>query len=226
MCEAKPQLVVITKAPRAGGGKSRLAASLGAEAAAELATAFLADTVQGCRSEEWKTSVHFTPAEGRGEIVGIVPDVRLVAQGEGDLGERILGAMADSIGEGARTVLIGSDTPGLPLRIVADAFAALVRQPLVLGPATDGGFYLIGLMKIPFGLFDGVAWSTDTVLETVMTNAERIGLGTTLLEEWRDVDDEDGLLALAGDLRRRGGRAPATLQAIERHVRVATEVRS
>ena len=220
--------MVLTKAPRGGGGKSRLATSMGREVTAELATAFLRDTLRSCLSEVWGTSIHFTPARAHAEMTNIAARVdggrcvELVPQRSGDLGARILGAMAPSIARGARTVLIGSDTPDLPSRVIAQAFAALERQPLVLGPASDGGFYLIGLNQVPSGLFANVAWSTNSVLETVMSNADRAGLDVSLLEGWHDVDDEQALFALAHRLRRGEREAPATLEAISKHLQLGT----
>src|SRR5204862_102594 len=81
----------------------------------------------------------------------------------GDLGARIGYAFGRGLARGAPAVLIGSDTPDLPRWILAAAFAIAAQGELVLGPATDGGFYLIAGLKMPEGLFDGIAWSTSGV---------------------------------------------------------------
>ncbi len=115
-------------------------------------------------------------------------------QGPGDLGRKMLRAFRGAFREGSEmAALVGSDLPGLGLRIVEEAFGFLRRADLVLGPARDGGYYLVG-MKAPCpGLFEGIPWGTALVLEETLARAQRLGLGVELLEPLADVDRPEDL---------------------------------
>lgn len=106
------------------------------------------------------------------------------------LGERLHQAFRESWENGSNlTVIIGSDSPGLPSEYLREAFTALEKNDLVLGPTKDGGFYLIGLRgNPPDTLFAGVPWSTSQVLVGTVKNAQRLNLKTHLLGEYFDVD--------------------------------------
>ena len=95
-----------------------------------------------------------------------------------------------------RVVIVGTDTPSLPLERYQQALTALDSHDLVLGPALDGGYYLIGLKQPQPELFTGIAWSTDRVLAATQEKAARLGLKTALLPLWRDVDTVEDLKAL------------------------------
>jgi glycosyltransferase A (GT-A) superfamily protein (DUF2064 family) len=114
--------------------------------------------------------------------------------------------------------LIGSDLPDLPARLVRDAFEALDRHrdAVVLGPATDGGYYLIGMNHLQMPLFDEIEWGTGGVLEQTLEAATRAAVHVTLLDAWSDVDTEDDLRRLA--TRTSGtGAARRTRAWMERH---------
>lgn len=206
-------LAVLMRVPRPGFGKSRLAASLGVEPAYRLAHAFAEDTGRLAAAGEWRTVAAYTPAHEADAARELVPHARVIAQVEGDLGARILGALDAALQDGSRAVLIGSDTPDLPPSMVEQAFVALDAADLVLSPAHDGGFVLIGVTSTNPALFAGVEWSTETVCARVCENAARLGLRVRMLEPWDDVDDVVALHALA---RRIEGteRAPATQMAL------------
>ena len=116
-------------------------------------------------------------------------------------------AFRASFGQRAtQTVIIGTDSPSLPARLVDEAFAALARADLVLGPTTDGGYYLIGLRSQDSGarmgfLSTGIEWSTERVLEQTIANARRARLRVALLAPWYDVDDDASLRFLRTHLR-------------------------
>ncbi len=115
-------------------------------------------------------------------------------------------------------VLVGSDAPDLPAAVIADAVAALqddaTGRRMVLGPAADGGFYLVAGRQAPAAAFDGVVWSRDDVLAAVTARAEAAGGAVVRVRAWHDVDTEADLRAL---LRRAGGavRTRAVLTGIE-----------
>ena len=199
------ELIVLTKAPGAGAAKSRLAAAIGRPAADRLAAAFLLDTLDTGSRGPWRKTIAVAPACAAEAVTGLAPGWACEPQPEGDLGERIVAALQSSTRRGRAAVLIGSDTPDLPGELLRQAFAALESHDLVLGPAEDGGFYLIGLTATRADLFRTVEWSTPSVLETVLGNAASLGLSVHLLDRWADVDDGPSLNAL----RRRGHGSPA-----------------
>ena len=115
-------------------------------------------------------------------------------QGEGDLGVRMEGAFRDAFSRGAgRVVLVGTDCPGLDAPVMRAAFAALRRKDLVLGPATDGGYWLIGLRRPAPALFADMPWSTDSVFERTRDRARSLGLSVHTLEPLPDVDRPEDL---------------------------------
>ena len=207
-------LVVLMRAPERGVGKSRLATTIGAEATYRLADAFVRDTLEVATNQEWRTFAAVTPAAAVEGFAIAHPSIEVSAQVEGDLGVRIEAALAIALTCGDRAVLIGSDTPDLPPSLVADAFRALDTADVVLGPAADGGFYLVGVRQQPGALFEGVVWSTDTVAARVQANARCLGRTLAFLEPWADVDDEASLTALARRIETNGAAA-ATRTALD-----------
>ena len=120
-------------------------------------------------------------------------------QGE-DLGSRMRQAFDTLFARGYRQVyLVGTDVPSLPLTHYRDAVASLTRHDLVVGPAQDGGYYLIGMTRPHPDLFAGIPWSTDRVLSLTEQKATATGLNTALLPVWSDVDSINDLQALIDD---------------------------
>jgi hypothetical protein len=117
-------------------------------------------------------------------------------QSEGDLGQRMAGAFTDSFREGSpATVIIGSDCPSRTTEILAAAFESLKTNPVVFGPATDGGYYLIGLTRPVPEIFQGVAWGRETVLAQSLKNLARLGSKPALLQPLDDLDRPEDLAA-------------------------------
>lgn len=185
------RLLVFVKRPRAGEVKTRLARDVGAEDAASLYQAMaehvLASTAPvggGYAREVW-----FAPHDAEADLARWLPAEERVAQVSGDLGRRMAHAFESAFARGAaRAVLIGTDAPALGRAQVERAFAELHGHDLVLGPACDGGYYLVGLTAPQAALFDGVAWSTDAVYASTLDRARSLGLRTAALPELRDVD--------------------------------------
>jgi rSAM/selenodomain-associated transferase 1 len=120
------------------------------------------------------------------------PIAKSFAQEGQDLGERMAGAFARSFEVGMdKVVLIGTDCPTLQRQHLKEAFEALTHSDLVLGPATDGGYYLIGMTRRADYLFEGITWSTSQVLPDTMKVASQHGLTTTLLQELDDIDTQE-----------------------------------
>jgi rSAM/selenodomain-associated transferase 1 len=128
--------------------------------------------------------------------------VRLLDQVGEDLGERMHRTSVDLFAKGYKQViLVGTDIPSLPLSVYHEAFAMLSRSDVVLGPALDGGYYLIGLTQPAEKLFAGVPWSTDQVLSVTQEQAKTLGLSVGLTTAWRDVDSIADLQALIIECR-------------------------
>jgi rSAM/selenodomain-associated transferase 1 len=209
-------LVILAKAPLPGYAKTRLAAAIGLEGTRLLAQAFLQDTLSVAAAVPTSQIIAFTPRKSRAFFASSAPGARLIPQPDGDLGERISSALNAALEESSAAVLIGTDTPDLLPSIIDRAFRALEWSDLVLGPAEDGGFYLIGVRgRLPRALFDRVEWSTSAVFARVAANAECLGLSAEALDPWLDVDDLPSLQALELRLAKHS-RAPRTRAALAR----------
>lgn len=186
---AKPELIIFAKAPLLGQVKTRLAATIGDWAA----LAFYRQTLTNVLSRldgggPWQTRLAVTPDAAVG-IAHLWPTATpRVPQGPGNLGTRMARFLAQA--ERKRPiVIVGSDIPDLTAAHVKRAFEALRQHHLVLGPATDGGYWLIGAgMPPPKRLFTGVRWSTEHARADTLRNAVR--LEVTLIDELEDVDDQ------------------------------------
>lgn len=183
------KLIVFLKAPRLGAVKSRLAAEVGPEAAL-LAYRFLLARVLRNINQLPPVELRFTPDNARAEIEPLLRSEWSAApQGEGDLGQRLLRAFEQAQAEGAtRVAIIGSDCPEVDSHEILGAWSALTDHDLVLGPTTDGGYWLIAARKPHPQLFADIPWSTSRVLELTMARAREAGLRVTLLRGLRDVD--------------------------------------
>lgn len=186
-------LLVFLKYPEPGKVKTRLAKSIGAERAAGLYREFIGLTLQnGARLIEAACFATFTPPEKKAELMTMFPGAWhwFEQHASTDLGERIRHAIADVLAQGyPRVLVIGTDSPDLPHAFLEEAAEKLLDHDLVLGPAEDGGYYLIGGKAAPAALFEGIEWSTEKVLAQTLRNAQRLNLSVHLLPTWYDVDD-------------------------------------
>ncbi|MGH7548357.1 MAG: TIGR04282 family arsenosugar biosynthesis glycosyltransferase [Gemmatimonadales bacterium] len=195
-------LGIFVKAPIPGRVKTRLAEEIGAVAAAELYRRLGRQVVAAARGRgsSHHTTVWFTPAAEEAvvrEWLEGVARVELRAQTGESLGDRLSNAFAHEFAEGAgRAVIIGSDCPGVDRRLVAEAFGALNEDDVVLGPALDGGYYLIGLSRPEPALFRDISWSTARVADQTRARAHALGLSCHLLRPLRDVDTLEDARAL------------------------------
>jgi rSAM/selenodomain-associated transferase 1 len=135
----------------------------------------------------------------------------MIKQEGKSLGEKLVHAFGIAFGKGFRqVVIIGSDSPNLPSRYLDQAFTAMNGADMVIGPALDGGYYLIGLSRPSMTLFDDVSWSTDQVFERTTQNAAAQGYHWRALPNHYDIDTIDDLQTLHRELSRDGISAPAT----------------
>ena len=200
MAGQRRRLILFTRLPIAGKVKTRLIPALGAEGAAALHRRLVLRTLRTahalCESENVELEIRFCGG-GENELRHWLGDGWLCRpQSDGDLGARMAGAFADSFHEGSpATVIIGSDCPALTRAVLAAAFAALRTNPVVFGPATDGGYYLIGLTKLFPELFQGVAWGMETVLAQSLEILARTGVSPAQLAPLDDLDRPEDLAA-------------------------------
>ncbi len=221
---AGTRLVVLSKPPRPGHCKSRLAARLGHGPAARLARAFLADTwasVSAWVSSQPEIDLVFALSEAADEYPLLLPIATTARQGQGDLGRRMATLAAGALGQRGRVLLLGSDSPGLPVTHLAAAVAALEGADVVLGPNVDGGFWCLGVRGGAAALWgntwlDELDWSTDATAAQVETRVRRLGLRCARAPEWFDVDRAEDLPRLEELLRADPERAPETARELRR----------
>jgi uncharacterized protein len=189
----RPVLIIFAKEPRPGQVKTRLCPPLLPQAVARLYSQFLEDVLAEMTGlPQFPVAVAYTPEAARPFFHNLIsPDTLLVAQAGADLGERLPQAFAWGFAQGAAMVLIrNSDSPDLPGSLILEAQEVLAdgRAQAVLGPCPDGGYYLVGLNAPQPRLFQGINWSSSTVLTDTLAQAGRLGLTVHLLPSWLDID--------------------------------------
>ncbi|MBI3025026.1 MAG: TIGR04282 family arsenosugar biosynthesis glycosyltransferase [Candidatus Tectomicrobia bacterium] len=210
----RESLILFARPPLPGRAKTRLAPALGAGRAAGLYRAFLLDAAALARTlHEARPGLRLVAewALEPGEDAAALPLSEWLPgpflhhpQSGRDLGERMAGALERALAGGGAAVLIGTDFPDLPPGIPLRALEALAAPnppgdaPLraAIGPAEDGGYYLIGLNAPKPELFEAIAWGTDEVFMSTMLKLQGLKTGITVLERWRDVDSPADLEAL------------------------------
>ena len=193
------RLVIFTRFPEPNKTKTRLIPALGPEGAAELQREMTLYTLTWVRelATRYPVSVEVRFEGGDAEKMAACfgNDLSYRPQGSGDLGCRMAAAFAKAFGEGAeRTVIIGSDCPEITPKLIRECFDRLVGCDVVLGPATDGGYYLIGLGRPAPKLFSGIPWGSERVLKDTLGRAGELSLKVSLLETPSDVDLPEDLV--------------------------------
>ena len=186
--------VLFVKSPASGAVKTRLRSHLSDDERIELYTAFLIDCAASLVASAAALKViAYSPDTAAPEIRELVGErageIRFVPQPRADLGARMAGLVEWRFEQGAeKTILLGSDSPSLPAAYIDRGLELLRERDLVIGPSTDGGYYLIGLSRRREAtrVFDGIDWSTGRVLEQTLAAAATSSL--SLLPPWYDVD--------------------------------------
>jgi uncharacterized protein len=233
---------IICKTPISGSSKTRMIPLIGTLGAADLAGAFLRDVaasieaidpVLGC-----KGYAVFAPEGSEDRLLGFLPDgFGLLCRRDATLGVVLRSATEHFLAAGHDcVVLVNADSPTLPPALIPEAVAAL-RQPgdrVVLGPAADGGYYLIGLKQAHERLFSDIPWSTPAVYAATVQRAAEIELPVISLGTWYDVDDVATLAVLLAEMRGErpsfegvalaGGAAPHTRLFLAAHPELADKV--
>ncbi|NJL49560.1 MAG: glycosyltransferase [Leptolyngbyaceae cyanobacterium SM2_5_2] len=191
-------LMIFARYPTPGQAKTRLIPALGAEGAVQLYRQLAEHTVGQARilqrQPEVAVMLWYTGAEEAAMRSWLGDGLCYSPQSEGDLGDRLATAFWAAFEGGCRSAIaIGTDCPELDVATLAQAFVLLQQHPLVLGPASDGGYYLIGLRQFVPGLFQGIVWSTASVLSQTVAQAAQAGLTPAYLPTLTDIDTPEDL---------------------------------
>ncbi len=190
-------ILFFVKYPEPGGVKTRLAEVIGSEEAAELYRNFVLDLLAKLRSLKLPFRICFYPQQRRGSLTEwLGNEYEYSHQRGGDLGERMAAAFQDAFSEGhRRVVLMGSDFPDLPQSIIEASLSALNTHDSVIGPAVDGGYYLIGFRNETFcrEVFEGMDWGTESVSRRTLSILKDHQRGVYVLPGWNDTDTMEDL---------------------------------
>jgi hypothetical protein len=193
---APDALIVFVKDPRPGGVKTRLGAALGDEHAAQLYRALAEEEVRRTQPapRDYERFFFFAPPEAGPAVARWFPGETFLPQRGADLGERMANAFETVFARGARRVaIIGTDVPWVSRELVKEALLALGDHDVVVGPARDGGYYLLALDRARPMLFDAIPWSTPAVLSATAERASVLGLRLSVLEPLSDIDTLEDL---------------------------------
>jgi uncharacterized protein len=192
------RLIIFTRYPEPGKTKTRLISKLGAEGAAELQRDMTERTLRNAWPLKSLRQVSLEVRyEGGNEMLireWLGDHLTFRSQGAGDLGAKMKRAFHDAFQAGAqRVVIIGADCPDLNSELMEVAFDALRRNDIVIGPANDGGYYLIGSRRYFPQPFDRIHWGSEKVLEQTLRRAREAGIQTELLIPLSDIDRPEDL---------------------------------
>lgn len=201
-------VIVFAKNPVPNQVKTRLIPTLSPEQAATLYTAFLTDWCETLsKLSEVDLVIAYTPAEAESDLRALIGDSAIyIPQTGTDLGERLTSATQWATGQGyTKILLVGSDSPTLPISYISQAFTQLDSRDITIGPSTDGGYYLIGFsvanvaIAVPF-VFEDIAWSTADVFQQTVTRIRSLEATVGLLPPWYDIDTAEDLAFLRAHL--------------------------
>ena len=193
-------VILFVRSPERGKVKSRLAAAIGEEMALEIYKGCVLDIMETLKKGRYPFRIFFYPGNAKEKVTNwLGKDFTYSPQKGSDIGKKMENAFVQSFSEGSeRAVLIGSDIPDLPNSLIHRAFLSLDKSEAVLGPASDGGYYLIGFKKnsfLPY-VFHGIPWSTPSVYQETIEVFRRSNYRVHILRQWNDVDTLDDLRVL------------------------------
>jgi rSAM/selenodomain-associated transferase 1 len=191
--------LLFVRAPELGRVKTRLERGLGGATVLRLYQCFVQDIIETLGTGGYHLTVYFTPSHRGSAVRAWLGDTLPTrAQAGNTLGDRMRNAFSDVFARGVeQAVLLGSDLPDIDMRIIDTSFEFLRKTDGVVGPAEDGGYYLIGLRKDRFNgdLFSGIDWGTASVFRQTMGQFRAAGLSAHILPTRRDIDTHDDLAA-------------------------------
>ena len=187
-------LIIFIKNPVLGKVKTRLAATIGNEKALEIYKSLVAHTMEAVKECNAAVFLYFSDSIEETISTQKPGCIKKIQSGK-DLGERMLKAFDEVSGLlYQKVVIIGTDCPGINLQLIDEAFAALENSDVVIGPAADGGYYLLGMNKPYKSLFQNINWSTSAVLNETISRCDESELKYALLEVLHDLDEEKDLV--------------------------------
>ena len=192
-------LVVVAKAPMPAKVKTRLSPELSPDEATSLYRCFIRDRIREISLlKDIDLAISYTPADSKEFFIKFLSNgFQLFPQRGKDLGQRLHNILVDKLQQGYQAVsIVDSDTPDLPRSIVEQSFQLLGSDGVdaVFGPCHDGGYYLVGMRQPHPELFQNISWSTGTVLQETLAQAEKSGIRAKLLQQWNDLDTYEDLL--------------------------------
>jgi rSAM/selenodomain-associated transferase 1 len=193
------RIVIFAKAPIPGFCKTRLIGALGEEGAAALAAKMLCRTVEiAMRADMGPVELCVAPEPEHPSLraLDLVSEVAWSRQAEGDLGARMASAVLRTLARDENVLCIGTDCLELEVKHLQEAARALRQNPVVIAPALDGGYVLLGLSQFDASIFQDMVWSTDRVFQETMHRVERLGWHVTQMETLRDIDEPGDLAFL------------------------------
>jgi len=190
-------ILVFQKNLIAGRTKTRLAATIGNEKALFVYKQLISITTNVLINLPFDKLIYyseFIPLDIEDKEIETAAKTLVLVQHGNDLGARMLNSFSDQFKIGySRLIIIGTDCPGLNSELLLNAFNALESHDIVIGPAADGGYYLLGMSKLYPELFEGVEWSTSKVYGQTVDIISKLGLSFSLMPVLRDLDNENDL---------------------------------
>jgi rSAM/selenodomain-associated transferase 1 len=215
-------ILFFVKYPEKGQVKQRLSPDLSEEITQELYICFVHDILIMLKKIDAQLLICFTPENAQEKFQRWLGSaLRFLPQRGEDLGERMKNSFIDAFAQGFhRAVLMGSDSPDLPESFLHTAFSELRTHDVVLGPSSDGGYYLIGFRSTTFHpeVFEGIEWSSQTVLQETLKKIRHFSHRLSLLPVWSDVDTLTDLQNLMKRNRDTGFKSSQTMTYIRQHV--------
>jgi len=191
-------IILMSKVPLAGYTKTRLMDRLSGRECAEFHSACLLDLAQTVGEVGCPTYLYYTGGDPGEFPIGEAMSKLIKRPQKGrDLGERMYNAALEAFAYHNRLIIIGADLPNLSANALNKAFAQLELQDTVVGPAEDGGYYLLGIKQAHVELFSGIEWGTSQVMTATLAKIKSLGLSTALLETLRDIDTWDDVIAFS-----------------------------
>ncbi len=215
LAKKTPIFCIFAKPPVADEVKTRLIPRFGKHGAKDLARAFLMDTLAMYRHCTWARCIVATTTPFRAEILELAGDLPVWDQGTGDFGDRIEKVLQRALEMAPIALAVGIDSPGMPRERLEEARHLLHTHDAAIGPADDGGFYLLGLKQCPKGLLEGVPWSQKNTYDRTLSRLEQAGANVAVLKPWFDVDHPEDVTRLSALLEKGDIHAPATLKVLE-----------
>ncbi|MBC2715455.1 MAG: glycosyltransferase [Desulfobacteraceae bacterium] len=212
-------IIIFAKAPIKGHVKTRLAKNMEGSVVVNLYRQFVLDLLDKINKTGRPVKIFYDPPGAQPLMVDWLGDQHdFFLQTGPDLGHRMANAFSDVFKQGiGRAILIGTDFPDLPDKILTDALLSLEKHDAVIGPAVDGGYYLIGFCADSFlpSVFKDMPWGTPDVYQKTMSVFQSSGKKVFRLPEWRDIDDYNDLINFIESLKKHPSEAKNTYLFLE-----------